>query len=65
MAFGLVTRVPEPGEDGRAILSEGCMEQTPELVVNWKSCALSKAGKAKGRKLPTWANADDSGLDSC
>ena len=41
------------------------MEQTPELVVNWKSCALSKAGKAKGRKLPTWANADDSGLDSC
>ena len=40
------------------------MEQTPELVVNWASCAQLKARKAKGRQLPTCANADDGGLDS-
>ena len=41
------------------------MEQTPSLVVNWTSCTLLKTGKAKGRQLPTWANADDGGLGSC
>lgn len=40
------------------------MEQTPSLVVNWTSCALLKTGKGKVQQLPTWANADDGGLDS-